>query len=379
MNSSTLIREVASKRDLKSFVDLPYRLYRNDPNWIPQLKIHERDLFDPDRNPAFDTCEARLYLAEKDGRVTGRIAAIISRDLIEKENALIGRFGWFEAEYDIETGRALLRTAEGWLREEGMTRIAGPLGFSDNDPSGFLIEGFDELPTIAGSYGPPWYNELISGMGYEKEVDYVEYRITVPRELPEKVTRMAEILRRRTSVKIITEKSKKVLAKKWGHKLFDTLNKSFEQLYGTTLLSEKQISYYIDTYLGQVDPEFIKIALDQDRVVGFVIAMPSLSRAFQKAKGKLLPFGALHILRGMKKSNVLDFYLAGILPEYQGRGIDLLLAYEMGISALARGIEFAESNRELESNTKIQALWKFYDKRLHRRSRVYSKPLIVLN
>ncbi len=379
MNTCPRIREVGSKRDLKSFIDLPYRLYRNDPNWIPQLKIHERDLFDPDRNPAFDTCEARFYLAEKDGRVTGRITAIISRNLIEKENARIGRFGWFEAEHDTDTGRALLRTAEGWLREEGMTRIAGPLGFSDNDPSGFLIEGFDELPTIAGSYGPPWYNELVSGMGYEKEVDYVEYRITVPQELPEKVTRMAEILRRRTSVKIITEKSKKVLAKKWGHKLFDTLNKSYEQLYGTTLLSEKQISYYIDTYLGQVDPEFIKIAIDNDTVVGFVIAMPSLSRAFQKAKGKLLPFGAFHILRGMKKSRILDFYLAGILPEYQGRGIDLLLAYEMGVSALARGIEFAESNRELESNTKIQALWKFYDKRLHRRSRVYSKALIDLN
>jgi GNAT superfamily N-acetyltransferase len=376
MNSDLIVRRVASKKDLRSFVDFPYRLYSDDPNWIPQLRMHELEQFDPDRNPAFDSCEAQFYLAERNGQVVGRVAAIINWLLIDKENKRIGRFGWFECEQDREAASALIRTAEGWLREEGMTEIAGPLGFSDNDPTGFLVEGFDELPPIAGSYSPPWYNDLITSLGYSKEVDYVEYRITVPDAIPEKVTRMVKLLERRTPVRVFSEKNRKVLAKHWGPKLFETLNRSFAELYGTTPLSERQISYYIDTYLGQVDPEFIKIAVDGEKVVGFVIAMPSLSRAFQKAKGRLFPFGVFHILLGMKKTRILDFYLAGILPEYQGTGIDALLAYEMARSALKRKMEYAESNRELESNTKVQALWKLYDKRLHRRTRVYSRKLI---
>ncbi len=194
MNSDLTIRRVTSKKDIKAFVDLPYRLYRNDPNWIPQLKMHEFEQFDPDRNPAFETCEAQLYLAQRDGETVGRVAAIINRPLIEKEKKRIGRFGWFECEQDTETASALIRAAEAWLLEEGMKEIAGPLGFSDNDPTGFLVEGFEELPPIAGSYGPPWYNDMIISLGYSKEVDYVEYRITVPESLPERVERLAQLL-----------------------------------------------------------------------------------------------------------------------------------------------------------------------------------------
>jgi GNAT superfamily N-acetyltransferase len=376
MESDLTVRRVSSKADIREFVDFPYRLYRDDPNWIPQLRMHELEQFDPDRNPAFDTCEAQLYLALRGGRVVGRIAAIINRLLCEKEKKQIGRFGWFECEQDPEAAARLIGAAESWLLEEGMTEVAGPLGFSDNDPTGFLVEGFDELPTIAGSYNPPWYNDAVTSMGYTKEVDYVEYRIKVPDSLPERVEKLAGVLAARSPVKVISERSRKVLASKWGHKLFETLNQSYTELYGTTLLSERQIKFYIDTYLGQVDPRFIKLAVDGDRLVGFVIAMPSLSRAFQKAKGRLFPFGALHILRGMKKTRVLDFYLAGILPEYQGKGVDMLLGYSMAKEGVARKMEFAESNRELETNTRVQAMWKFYDKRLHRRTRVYSRSLV---
>jgi hypothetical protein len=376
MNSDLNIRRVTSKKDIKAFVDFPYRLYRNDPNWIPQLKMHELEQFDPDKNPAFETCEAQFYLAERSGEIVGRISAIISRPLIEKEKKRIGRFGWFECEQDTEAAAALIGAAEAWLLEEGMAEIAGPLGFSDNDPTGFLVEGFDELPPIAGSYGPSWYNDMITSLGYSKEVDYVEYRCAVPESMPERVEKLARLLANRSTVKVITEKSRKTLAKKWGNRLFETLNTAYNELYGTTLLSERQIRYYIDTYLGQVDPRYIKLAVDGDRLVGFVIAMPSLSRAFQKAKGRLFPLGAFHILRGMKKTRILDFYLAGILPEYQGTGVDMLLGYEMAKTAIENKMEYSESNRELESNTRVQAMWKFYDKRLHRRTRVYSKTLI---
>lgn len=357
------------------FVMLPYRLHRDDPNWIPQLLMHEKAQFNPAKNPAFRYCDARFFVAVRDGVAVGRVAAIINRKLIEKLGVNRGRFCWFDCEEDRDTAEMLMGAAEEWLASMGMTEVTGPMGFTDNDQTGFLIEGFDELPPIAGSYNPQWYNDFITSRGYDKQVDYVEFRITVPEEIPERMTRLVELVKKRTTVRVFNETSTKALAGKWGHQVFDVLNEAYAELYGTTLLDEEEIQYYIHTYLGQVDPEFIKLAVDGDRLVGFIIAMPNLSRAFQKARGRLFPFGFVHILRAMKKSRVLDFYLAGIRPEYQGKGVDALMSYEMGVSALARGMEYAESNHELEDNLKIQALWKLYDKRLHRRARVYVRQL----
>ena len=375
MSSGIEIKVVDSGRDMKRFVMLPYKLHKNDPNWIPQLISHERAQFDPAKNPAFDYCDSRFFLALRDGEVVGRVVAIINRKLVEKLESNTGRFGWFESIEDPAVAAALIGAVEEWLASMGMEKVSGPMGFTDNDQTGFLVEGFDELPPIAGSYNPPWYNDYLEALGYGKEVDYVEFRITVPDRIPEKMERLVGLIRKRTTVRVFNESTPKALAKNWGHQVFDVLNESYAELYGTTLLGEKEIAYYIKTYLGQVDPEFIKLAADGDRLVGFIIAMPNLSKAFQKAKGRLFPFGFLPILRAMKNSKVLDFYLAGIRPEYQGKGIDALMGFEMGKSALARGMKFAESNHELETNHKIQALWKLYDKRLHRRARVYTKTL----
>ncbi|MCK4504397.1 MAG: hypothetical protein KAW14_02170 [Candidatus Aegiribacteria sp.] len=369
------IKPAISKKDLNAFVMLPYSLYKEDPLWIPQLIMHEKAQFNSEKNPAFRYCDVRYFLALRDGVPVGRTVAIVNRRYVEKLNRHCGRFGWFECEDNRETANALLDEAEKWLFEQGMNEISGPMGFTDNDMTGFLVEGFEELPPIAGSYNPPWYNDFIESRGYTKEVDYVEYRITVPESMPEKVERIANLIRKRSKVRVFNAKSKKELSRKWGHQLFDVLNEAFADLYGTTLFDEKEIEYYIKSYLGQVDPEFIKLAADGDRLVGFIIAMPNLSRSFQKAKGRLFPFGFIHILKEMKNSKVLDFYLAGVRPEFQGKGIDVLMSHEMGISALARGMKYAESNHELEDNLKIQAQWKFYDKRLHRRARVYNLPL----
>ncbi|OPL18309.1 MAG: hypothetical protein AVO35_05535 [Candidatus Aegiribacteria sp. MLS_C] len=362
-------------RDMRRFIMLPFRLYRDDPLWIPPLISQERSQFDRGKNPAFDYCDAKFFLAVRDGRTVGRVVATVNRRYMEKTGRSCGRFGWFECEDNRDTAFSLMEAAESWLAERGMTEISGPMGFTDNDMTGFLIEGFDELPTIAGSYNPPWYSEMMVERGYAKEVDYVEYRITVPDEIPEKVGRMAELIRQRSRIRVFNERSTRALSRKWGHQVFEVLNESYRELYGTTLLDRREIEYYIKTYLGQVDPEFIKLAADGDRIVGFIIAMPNLSRGFQKARGRLFPFGFIHIIRDMKKSRVLDFYLAGIRPEYQGKGIDAVMAYEMARSALARGMEYAESNHELEDNRKIQAMWKMYDKRLHRRIRVYTRSL----
>lgn len=366
---------VRSARDLSEFVKLPFRLYRNDPLWIPQIIAHEKAQFDPKRNPAFETARAQLFRAVRDGRTVGRVAAIVSDAFIERWGRKCGRFGWFECENDPEIARLLLSAAEEWVAGQGMTEISGPLGFTDNDATGLLIEGFDELPPIAGTYNPPWYRGFLEGLGYSKEVDYVEYRITVPQELSERVLKLAEHIAKRTGIRVFSPESRKVLARVWGPKIFEVLNRAYADLYGTTLLTDAQIDFYINSYLGQVDPSFIKLAADGDKLVGFIIAMPNLSRAFQKARGRLFPFGFVHILRDMKRSDVLDFYLAGILPEYRNKGIDAMMTMEMGRTALERGMKFAESNHELEDNTLIQSMWKLYDRRLHRRSRVFTRKL----
>ncbi len=366
--------EVEPGRGMNKFISVPFRIHGSESRWVPQLLMQEKVFFDPAKNPAFNHCDSRFFVAYRDGALCGRVAAVISREYNIKNSSSTGRFGWFEADAP-DAAELLLDGAERWLAAAGMTRAVGPMGFSDNDATGFLVEGYDEEPTIVGSWSPPWYGEFIEKRGYVKDVDYVEYRITVPREIPEKVQRMADLIRRRTTVRVFSESSRKELARKWAPQVFDVLNESYRDLYGTTLLSQEEIDFYIKSYLGHVDPEFVKIAAEGDRVVGFIIAMPSLTQAFRKARGRLFPFGFIHVLRAMRKSRVLDFYLAGIRHEYQGKGIDLLMSYEMGLSALARGMTHAESNRELETNTRIQAQWKFYEKRLHRRSRVYWKSL----
>lgn len=375
---SANVTQVRSRRDMDRFIKLPFRLYRDDPLWIPPLIYQERAQFDPDKNPAYRYCDASFFLVRRDGRTVGRVAALVNRRYLEKTGRKCGRFGWFECFEDREAAGMLMDAAEEWLADRGMTEVSGPMGFTDNDMTGCLVEGFEELPTIAGSYNPPWYNDFMTSRGYTKEVDYVEYRIKVPEEIPEKMQRLVKLISQRSSVRVFSEKSTRVLSRKWGHQLFEVLNESYRDLYGTTMLDEREIDYYIKSYLGQVDPEFIKLAVDGDKMVGFIIAMPNLSRAFQKARGRLFPFGFIHILREMKRSRVLDFYLAGIRPGYQGKGIDALMGYEMGRSALSRGMEYAESNHELEDNKKIQALWKMYEKRLHRRSRVYNLRLTEL-
>ncbi len=366
---------VRNRKMMKKFIRLPYRLYGNDPNWVPPLIRQEKAHFDEKVNPAFRYCRTRFFLAVENGRTVGRVAAIVNERYLEKTGRKCGRFGWFECEENGKAAEMLLSSMEEWLAGMGMNEVSGPMGFTDNDTTGFLVQGFDELPTIAGSYTPSWYNELVTGLGYSKEVDYVEYRIKVPENIPERLERLASLVARRSRVRVFNEKSSRAMSRKWGRQIFEVLNEAYGDLYGTTVLDDDEVDYYINAYLGQVDPEFIKLAVSDDRLVGFIIAMPNLSRAFRKARGRLLPVGFIHILREMKTSRVLDFYLAGIRPEYRGKGIDVLMSFEMIKSAMNRGIEFAESNHELEDNKKIRAMWKEYDKRLHKRVRVYNKQL----
>ncbi|MCX6584454.1 MAG: hypothetical protein NT166_30150 [Candidatus Aminicenantes bacterium] len=371
------IRTVETKKDLKTFVKVPFDIYKGNDCWVPQLIREEMEIFDRKKNPAFDSADCRLFIAYKDGKPVGRIAAILSYAANEKYNAKNLRFGWFDATDDYEVARALFDTAEAWGRELGMETFTGPHGFTDLDPEGMLVEGFDQLATIAVYYNHAYYVDMVEKYGFEKEIDYVEFKALPPYEegIPPKLLRLGDRIKERSGIQILKFKNKRHVMKHAGA-IFYLLDEAYEELYGAVPLTEKQINYYVKKYISFADKDLLKLALDENGdAIGFLVAMPSLSRAFQKAKGRLFPFGWYHILRGLKNYDILDFYLAGIKKKYRGLGVDLLMVLEVVKVAMGKGIKFSESNPELETNKKIQAQWKYFNPTLHKRRRIYKKKI----
>lgn len=374
---SVEIRLVETKRELKTFIKVPFEIYKGDPYWVPPLIMDDLDTFTPTKNPAYEHAEAKLFLAYKNGKAVGRIIGILSHAANDKYNTKNLRFGWFETINDYEVARSLLLAVENWGKELGMETMTGPHGFSDLDPEGMLVEGFDQLPTISVYYNFPYYPEFVEKYGFEKEIDYLEFRSVNPQEtgIPPKLLRLGERIKERSGVKIHKFKSKRELKKRTVD-LFHLLNEAFEEIYGSVPLSEKQIRYYVQKYFSFVDKDLIQLAVDEnDEAVGFMIAMPSLSKGFQKAKGRLFPFGWFYILRSLKNYEVLDFYLAGIKKSYRGQGVDLLMVLEVVKAALEKGVKYAESNPELETNKKIHAQWKYFNPTQHKRRRIYKKDI----
>ena len=370
------IRKVEGRKGLKAFVRFPYSIYKDDPHWVPPLDMDDMGTLSPDKNPAFAYCEAELWMAYRDGKPAGRIAGIVNRRYIEKWGQKRARFGWLEFIEDREVLAALMRTVEDWARAKGLDGIHGPLGFTDMDREGMLIEGFGELGTYATNYNKPYYPKLLAELGYAKDVDWLEYNIATPKEIPEKVRRVQELISKRTGVRIFEWKNKKQIVAKYGDEIFKLIDETYNHLYATVPLTEEQVRYYIKTYLGFVDPRFTKVIVDaEERLVGFGISMPSLSRAVQKARGRLFPLGWYHILRALKRPRTLDMYLVAVRPEYQARGVIALLMGAINASAIEAGIEDAETNVELETNIEVQGLWKDYEKRQHKRRRAFYKAL----
>ncbi|MCG6963400.1 MAG: hypothetical protein LJE95_09050 [Acidobacteria bacterium] len=364
---------MTSRGELKQFVRFPFSLYRNHPCWVPPLILDELHTLRRDKNPAFEYCEARYWLAYKEGKVAGRIAGIVNHRYIEKWGNRYARFGWVDFVDDPEVVASLFGAVEAWAVDLGMSGIHGPLGFTDMDHEGMLVEGFDELGTLAAIYNHPYYPGRLESMGYVKDVDWVEFEVQVPAELPEKAVRVEEIVKRRLGVRVLEAKNAKQILP-YARELFGVLNEAFAPLYAFVPLTDRQVEMYVKQYFSFIRPDFTKVLLDADgRVAGFVIGMPSLSRAMQKARGRLLPFGFLHLLAAMRKPRFLDLYLGAIRPDLQGGGADALLMTEMTRSAIAKGIVSAESNIELEENVKVQNHWKYYDARQHKRRRCYIK------
>ncbi len=369
------IREVISKKDLKNFVMFPFELYKGNPYWIPPLIKVELETLSPNNNPALEFCEAKKWLAYKNSKIAGRIIGIINHRYIELWKNKYARFGWIDFIDDVEVSKTLFDTVETWAKSKGMEGVHGPLGFTDMDHEAMLIEGFEELGTLATIYNYPYYPDHAEHHGYKKDADWVEFEVKVSSVIPEKAVRVSNMVLGRGKIKVLDIKKTKDLLP-YAHQVFEVLNQSFSNLYAFVPLTKKQIDIYVKKYFSFVVPDFIKILLDENNLVaGFVIGMPTLSRAFQKANGRLLPFGFIHIMKALKERKYIDLYLGAIRPDLQGKGGDALLITELAKSCIEKGIISAETNPELEENYKVQNHWKYFETRQHKRRRCYLKRI----
>lgn len=374
---SIVIKEVLDKKSLRDFIVFQIDHYKGNPNFVPPIIADEMAIFMKDKNPAFENAEAKLFLAYKDSKIVGRIVGIISHAANEKWGYKNLRFSWIEMIEDYEVAKALLDSVVKWGKEKGMTTMSGPHGFGDFDQQGMLVEGYDRLATIASFYNYPYYSTFMERYGFEKETDYVEFLSTTPKreDIPEKLFKANEWVIKKNKFKLVEYPKVKDYIKR-GPEIFSLLEETFEENFGTVPLTKKQTEYYTKKYLMFLNPRLIKlIENEQGELVAFLITMPNLSKAMQKTKGKLFPFGIFHLLKGLKTYDVLDFYFAGVRRDCRGKGADVVMATEIVKTAMDMGFKFAESNQELEDNAKVQAQWKFFKPELHKRRRIYKKKI----
>ena len=369
---------VTTKREMKQFICFNYKLYKDSPYAVPELYSDVRDTLDPEKNAAFEFCEAQPFIALRGGEVVGRIVAIINHKANAAWNKKAVRFGWLDFIDDAEVADALFATVEQWGRERGMTEVHGPLGFTDFDPEGMLVEGFDRIGTMATIYNYPYYPVHMERMGYAKDVDWVEYLLTAPEALPEKHARITRIVKEKFGLRVVKYTSHAKLARERGIAIFELLNEAYAHLYGYSALSPKQIQQYIDMYLPLLDLRLVPLIVDkEDHLIGFGVLLPSLAQAFQKARGYMLPFGWWHLIKALKwnRTQTTEMLLVAVKPEYQGKGAVALIFDDIIPVHHKLGYKWSESNPELESNNKVQAQWDYFERENHKRRRAYVKQL----
>ena len=367
------IKEVKSKSDLNKFIAFPNKLYKGNKYRVPQLDIYEKKSLDRKKNPAFDFCVAKYWLAYKNNKIAGRIAGIINHKSNEIWNEKHMRFGWIDFIDDLEVSGALIKTVENWARQKGMTAVHGPLGFSDMDLEGMLIEGFNEIGTQATIYNYPYYPVHLEELGYKKDADWVQFEIKVPDKVPDKLKRISSFVLQKYDLKILNAKKSKDLLP-YTKSMFYTLNEAFKPLYGFVPLTDKQIEQYTKDYFSAIDVKFVCFVLDKNNeVAGFGISIYSLSEALQKAKGKLFPFGFIHILKALRKNNKVDMLLQAVKPEYQNKGVAAIFYSEMMHTYIDNGVEIAISSHALEDNKSAFLMFNDYETRQHLKRRCYIK------
>ena len=371
-----IIKEVTNKKELKAFVHFPNVLYRGNPYYVPQIESMDRDTLTPGKNHAFEVCEGKCWLAyDQKGEIVGRVAGIINHKYNEKTGEKICRFGWIDFIDDPNVVKALMDTVEGYAREKGMDTMNGPMGFLEFDAAGVLVEGYDKLPTAYGKYNAPYYEQHLLDLGYVKDADYVEYLIKVPDVIPERYARMAELVSIKNSLhQAVIHNRTELMPYLDG--LFRCLNSAYSKLHGFSELTPGQCDDLKKQFLFNINVDYVSIVLDADEhVVGFGVALPSLSKAMQKAKGSLFPFGWIHMLKALKQNDTLDLLLIAIDEKYKNKGVNAMIFDKFAKGITKNGIRFIESTRELEDNTSVQNLWRYLEHDLTKRARTYLKKI----
>ncbi len=375
---SVIITEVKTKKELRLFVKFPMNLYKDSPYYVPNLYFDEMNALDPAKNPMCKYSKFVRFLAWKDGKVVGRVAGIINeianRDWDHKEV----RFGWFDFVDDREVSKALLEKVIEWGKSYGMTQISGPLGFTDFDNEGMVVEGFDQISSFMLKFNYPYYREHMEALGYEKVIDWQEYRIFVPEKVPEKVSKIAEIVADRYKLHVRNITKRDINKEKYGQKLFDLINRTYCELYDFTVLPPEVIDSYVDTYLGFIDLRYVVVIENEEgKLVALAITMPSLAHAVQKGGGYLFPFGWWHIVKSMylKHEEALELMLIAVDPDYRNKGVNAMLFNELIPRIIEGGFKYGESNAELETNNKVQNQWDLYEKQLQRVRRIFGKSI----
>ncbi len=377
------IKKVETKRDLKHFIDFHYSLYKGNAYDAPNLYSDDLATLSKDKNAAFEFCESEYYIAYREGKIVGRVAAIINHKANKKWDRKVVRFGWIDFIDDIEVSKALLQAVEDYGRQKGMTEIVGPLGFTDMDPEGMLIWGYDQLGTMATIYNYPYYPEHMERLGgFEKDNDYVEFKLFVPKEVPEKYAKIAQMIERRYNLHVRKLTRHEIFKEGYGQKVFQILNECFKDLYSYSELTPRQIDQYVKMYMPMADLSLFTFIEDWNfephKIVGVGLTLPSLTKALQKCrKGRLWPFGWWHLLKAIKyhKTNIVDLYLVGIMPEYRKKGANALLFSDLIPRYAAYGFEWGETNVEMETNANVQSQWEVLNPVMHKRRRCYKKTI----
>ena len=372
------IKQVQSRRDLRRFVKFPLELYKDCPYFVPSLFSDEMTALDPEKNPMGNYSLSARFLAYKDGKLAGRVAAIINRIANEHWKQAEVRFGWIDFIDDREVSQALIEAVIAFGKAHGMTRISGPLGFTDFDNEGCVIEGFDDISSYALKYNYPYYGTHFEALGFGKANDWLEYRVYVPAQVPEKVVRACGILKERYGVRLRKINKREVLHEHYGRKIFDLVNRTYCELFDYTVLPDEVIDQYVKTYLSLLDLKYVTLVEDKDgKLIALAVNMPSIAHAVQKGRGYLFPLGWWYLIRSMylKHEEALEMMLIAVDPEWRNRGVHALLFNDLIPSLIEGGFKYGESNAEMETNNKVQNLWNLYEKEFKRRRRVFSKDI----
>jgi len=372
------IREIAPQKgkDLKTFILLPEKIHAGHANWVHPLVTDDWKYFDIKKNKAFGYCDTILLLACKDGRPVGRAMGIINHRYNEHRNEKTARFGYLETYEDREVFRAILRHIEDWARAKGMTKIVGPYGFSDQDPEGYLIEGFEHRATIATYYNFEWMPRWLEEEGYSKDNDWFVYKLAVPKEMPEFYKKIYERHMRRGTYEIVEFKSRKEI-KPWIRRVLGLMNETYMtgNIYGFAPLEEQEMDDLAKRFLPIIDPRFVKVVAKDGEVLSFVIAMPDMTEGIVKARGRLFPLGFVHVLRAAKKTKQLDLLLGAVKEPYRGQGLDVLMGVKVLQSASEAGMEMIDTHHEMEANVKVRAEMERMGGTIYKKFRAFGKML----